>query len=310
MLTQKLREHAKSGVHTLFLLGQKAGWDILPRHFYSSIPDINELRVTEKWKAPCSMDGVAGADIDAQMGFLRECCPEHLYERLRQGGVHEYACRVNGAPGFGPIESDFLFCFIATKRPAKIIQIGAGVSTAVILLAAEEAGYHPEIVCVDPIPTAYLIQQSRQGSITLLKEKAQDIDLNILTDLNNGDLLFIDSSHAVRPGSEVNRVILEILPRLKSGGWVHFHDIYFPYDYPSSVLTTLFFAGESTLLHAFLIHNRRYAIAVSLSMLHHTCAKDMQLVLPNYQPVATTHGLYPRERAQGHFPSSIYLSVQ
>ncbi|MCU1237860.1 MAG: methyltransferase family protein, partial [Candidatus Solibacter sp.] len=68
-------------------------------------------------------------------------------------------------------------------------------------------------------------------------------------------------THAVRAGSDVNRIVLEVLPLIPSGFFVQFHDIYFPYDYQSSVLTTLFFSGESTLLHAFLIDNRRYSIA-------------------------------------------------
>src|SRR5262249_10951292 len=152
------------------------------------------------------------------------------------------------------------------------------------------------------------VQADRQGSIRLMQARAQEIDLNVLTDLAPGDLLFVDSSHAVRPGSEVNRVILEVLPRLRSGCWVHFHDIYFPYDYPASVLKTLFFAGESTLLHAFLIENRRYAIAVSLSMLHYACAEEMQHLLPNYRPAAMSHGLY-LQPDDGHFPSATYLSV-
>ncbi len=144
--------------------------------------------------------------------------------------------------------------------------------------------------------------------IELIPAKAQHADLGIFSRLDRGDLLFIDSTHAVRPGSEVNRLILEVLPRLNPGCFVHFHDIYFPYDYQSTVLTTLFFGGESTLLHAFLIGNARYSIAACLSMLHHACRQEMQAVFPNYQPAPMHYGLH-LESGGGHFPSSIYLAV-
>jgi hypothetical protein len=255
------------------------------------------------------MTGVAGADIESQMSFLRACGLPPLPERLKRGGIYEHACQQNGEPGYGPVEADFLFCFISTKRPQKIVQVGSGVSTAVILLAAKEAGYQPQIVCVDPFPTGYLTRAAEHKLIELIPKPAQEVDLNVLTGLGAGDLLFVDSTHATRPGSEVNRIVLEVLPRLPSGSFVHFHDIYFPYDYQSTLLTTLFFGGESTLLHAFLIDNRRYSIAASLSMLHHACPQQMQLLLPNYRPAVMHYGLHTAGVNSGHFPSATYLSV-
>ena len=308
-MRRKLREQMKSGLHGLFLFGQKFGWDILPRHFYSGIPNIRELRRAESWKRPSSMTGVAGADIGSQVSFLRGCCLPSLMMRLKQGGIHEHGCKMNGQVGYGPVEADFLYCFISTKRPSKIVQVGCGVSTAVILLAAEEANYKPEIICIDPFPTEYLTLIAQQQLIELIPKPAQEVDMGIFTGLVAGDLLFVDSSHTMRPGSEVNRIILEVLPRLSAGSFVHFHDIYFPYDYQSNVLSTLFFAGESTLLHAFLIENRRYAIAVSLSMLHHACPQQLQSLLANYRPAAMHYGLDTAESDSGHFPSATYLSV-
>ncbi|MBV8903082.1 MAG: class I SAM-dependent methyltransferase [Acidobacteriia bacterium] len=306
---RKLRNRLKSGAHSLFVAGQKFGWDILPRHFYSSIPDIAELRSEEAWRTPSSLVGVNGADVACQMHFVRECCPSALQERLRQGGIHAYACHENGEPGYGAVEADFLFCFIASKRPKRIVQVGCGVSTAVILLAAKESAYRPQITCIEPFPTAYLKRLAESKWIDLVPAKAQHVDLALFSDLDAGDLLFIDSTHAVRPGSEVNRLILEVLPRVNPGCFVHFHDIYFPYDYQSTVLTTLFFAGESTLLHAFLINNARYWIAACFSMLHHACRQEMQAIFPHYRPAPMHNGLHLEPGGSGHFPSSIYLVV-
>jgi hypothetical protein len=303
-----MREKIKSFLHSVFVLGQRFGWDILPRHFYSSIPDIRQLRRSESWRLPSSMIGVAGADIELQMSFVQDCCAP-LIDRIKQGGIHEHACKENGAVGYGRIEAEFLYSFIAAKRPGKIVQIGCGVSTSVILLAAKETGYKPQIVCIDPYPTEYLTRAADQKLIELQSIPAQEVDIGVLTALEAGDLFFVDSSHTVRPGSEVNRIVLEVLPRLPSGSFAHFHDIYFPYDYQSNVLDSVLFWEESSLLHAFLIDNKRCAIAASLSMLHHACPARLQSLFPGYRPAKMQYGLHSASDDRGHFPSSFYLSV-
>jgi len=306
-LDRRICTRLKHGLHTMFAIGQRVGLDILPHHFYSSIPDLHELKNRDGWRQPLSMVGVGGAEIESQMQFLRECCQPPLRERLCQASIHKHACRENGETGYGPIEADFLFCLVATRKPRKIIQLGCGVSTAVILLAAQEAGYKPEMVCVDPFPNLYLKHVAARGLITLIAQQGQDVDLQELTNLGAGGLLFVDSTHAVRPGSEVNRLVLEALPRVKPGCFVHFHDIYFPYDYQPTVLSEIFFSAESTLLHAFLINNAQYSIAVSLSMLHHACPEELRSVLPNYRPSVMCDGLLAERDGAGHFPSATYL---
>ena len=133
------------------------------------------------------------------------------------------------------------------------------------------------------------------------------VELDMLTDLRDNGLLFIDSTHTVKPGSEVNYLILEVLPRLPTGSWVHFHDIYFPYDYPRNMMTTnLVFPNESVLLHAFLTDNQKYTLRASLSMLHYEKSSDLQSFLPNYRPSKNLHGMAASE---GDFPSSVYLQA-
>ena len=90
----------------------------------------------------------------------------------------------------------------------------------------------------------------------------------------------------------MNRIILEVLPRLSGGDWLHFHDIYFPYDYQRGLLDDeLFFSSESVLLHAFLINNPAFTIRAALSMLHFGDPERLQRLLPNYRPASDDHGL-------------------
>lgn len=303
-----LRDLVKASFHRAFEVGQRLGVDVLPRHFYSSIPDIAALRASDDWRRPLSMVGVAGADLDEQLAFVEGCCSEALRARTAQGDIAARAWSDNGEPGYGEIEADFLHCFIATRRPGKVVQVGAGVSTAVIVRAAEEAGLPIEVVAVDPYPTRYLERMAQEGRIRLIAEPAQRVALDELLAVGHAGLFFVDSTHTVKPGSEVNRIILEVVPRLPAGTFVHFHDIHFPYDYASAVLRELFFPAESTLLHALLVHNARTAIAASLSMLHYARPADLKRCLPRYEPRPGAFGISP-PGAPGHFPSATYLRI-
>ncbi len=307
-LKRRVKDLGKRGLRRLFEVGQGLGFDVLPRHFYSQVPDIRELRREAGWKEPFSLFGVAGSDTDGQFDFLESCCPTERTEELRTAAVHRRACETNGEPGFGPIDADSLFAFIRAVRPERVVQVGCGVSTAVILDAARGIkGYRPEIVCVEPYPTEFLKRAAAAGDVRLVPEKAQTVPLEVLTDLGPDGFLFIDSTHTVKPGSEVNRVILEVLPRLAPGSWAHFHDIYLPYDYQRGLLEDeLFFSAETSLLHAFLVNNPGCSIRLSLSMLHHADPARLMTLMPNYRPAANDRGL---RAGEGDFPSSIYLRM-
>lgn len=306
-MTRKIKNIAKRLFRKMFEIAQRVNVNILPSHFYSVIPYLPDLRRTDYWKKPYSMFGVSGIGIENQLKFVKECCTDELIERQRIGNIYDEACKANGDAGYGPIESDFLYCFIYTKRPRKIVQVGCGVSTAVMLSAAADAGYSPEIVCLDPYPTTFLLNACNSGKIKLIQDKAELVSLALLAELGANGLLFIDSTHAVKVGSDVNRLILEVLPRLEKGSWVHFHNISFPYDYPRHILTTeLFFGNESVLLHGFLINNSKYLLRLSMSMMHYSSPFEMKKFLPNYHPAKNEYGL---NLSDGHYPSSAYLEV-
>jgi predicted O-methyltransferase YrrM len=305
---RRLKNASKRALRKVFELGQFAGYDVLPRHFYSQIPDIRLLRKTTEWKAPYSMTGVAGAEIERQLEYLRSCCELAIKETIASKNIHALAIERNGESGFGPTEAAVLYALIRAKRPAQIFQIGCGVSTAVCLMAAEDAGYQPEVICVEPYPTDFLLAEAAKRNIILKQQKAQSLELSVIEALQSDVLFFVDSSHTLGPTGEVSRIILEMLPRLKRGAYVHFHDITFPYDYGRDVLNgALFFWHESVLLHAFLAYNGRFAIAMSLSMLHYSRPEALAECVPGYIPADNDQGL--SVKAEGHFPSSTYLRV-
>lgn len=295
----------------IFLGFQSTGINFLPNHYYSNIPDIRDLMATVFWRKPNSMVGVNGIDTKPQLRFVKTChdgIPEK--DLLINSNIIQTARACQKEQGFTEIDGDLLFCFICAMQPQKVIQVGAGVSTAVILRAAEMVGYQPEIICIDPYPSKYLWSLHEDGLIELIPDIEQKVPVDIQTDLDKGDFFFVDSTHTVKAGGDVNRIILEVLPRLRKGVFIHFHDILFPYDYQRNVLgDTLYFWQETSLLHAFLIHNNKYTIRASMSMLHYEQRTYLQEMFPNYMPQEEEDGLAKGDIKNKHFPTSTYLQV-
>ncbi|MEX0893826.1 MAG: class I SAM-dependent methyltransferase [Gemmatimonadota bacterium] len=306
-MKRTLREAMKRGLRLLFEGGQRLGVDILPRHYYSEIPDLRELRRTRHWRQPLSMVGVMGTDIERQLAFVRTHCSPAVLEVLRARDVHAEACAANGGPGYGRVEADFLYAFVRTARPRQIFQIGCGVSTALCLRAAADAGYTLELTCVEPYPNDFLRDQAARGALTLVERQAQLLEPERIRALGADLLFFVDATHTLGPAGEVSRIVLDMLPLLSAGAHVHFHDITFPYDYDRHTLDrALVFPHESVLLHAFLAGNARFELCAALSMLHYAAPERLRALLPNYRPAGNDHGL---ATGPGHFPSAAYLRV-
>lgn len=121
-----------------------------------------------------------------------------------------------------------LYAMISTLKPKKYIEIGSGYSTKLAYLAKIRHNEEMQIISIDPKPRTEI----NTLSDVIIRETIENYDLSELEQLEKGDFLFIDNSHRMFPNSDSTVVFLEILPRLKKGVIVHFHDIYLPSDYP------------------------------------------------------------------------------
>jgi len=313
-LNPKLRR----GIKRMLLGGHKAGLRlgtaVLPNHFYSSVPDLNELGTTRSlWARKSSLPRVC-VDLEEQVRNLREICLP--YEAEYRGNRHYLAAvERNYGLGFGYIEAQTLHSVIRHYEPRKIVEVGSGISTYCMLQAAkvnEANGRSPcEITCIEPYPSPWL----RQAPAELLQQKVQTVPLDLFLSLEPNDLLFIDSSHAVKTGSDVVFLVLEVLPRLRPGVVIHIHDIFLPFDYSPNKMQSFFDWQETALIHAFLIGNLGVRIVLCLSQLHEERPQDLAKVFPEYRRICLSSGLYPShentpERCGAHFPSSLFLQIQ
>lgn len=131
---------------------------------------------------------------------------------------------------FPRLDAVAAYALVRQVKPSRIVEIGSGHSTRFIARAVEDAGLPTRITCIDPAPRAALGKLSLEHKPVLL----QDAEPEIFESLECGDILFIDSSHIAMPGTDVDRLFLDILPRLSSGTLVHVHDITLPDTYPEA----------------------------------------------------------------------------
>jgi hypothetical protein len=285
----------------------RLGAHVLPKHYYSSIPDYRWLNENKAvWCRRVDLTGVEW-DLQQQLTWLQEQC-EPYYNEVR--GLKFYSNAVNGAYGlgYGPIESQVLHCVCRRAKPKRIIEVGCGVSTACLLHAVRlnSAEGNPEcgLICVEPFPTRAL---SDLRGIELVPSPVQTLPLDFFDQLDAGDILLIDSTHSVKTGSDVLYLYLEVLPRLKPGVLVHIHDIFLPYLFQRDVLEQYFDWQETALLLALLKGNRRLRVLACLSALHYDAAAKLQIILPDYRPQANLAGGLRAASGSGHFPASMLL---
>jgi hypothetical protein len=158
-----------------------------------------------------------------------------------------------------------------------------------------------QITAIDPYAHRGL---SDLADVEVLRTDALDISASDVH-LEANDLLFIDSTHTVRTGSEVPHLYLELIPALPSGVWVHVHDIYLPFLYSSRIYDSFFDWQETTLVAALLTNNDAIDVMACMSALHHARPDVLRSVFPEYRPKPTSEGIVMSKG--GHFPASLWL---
>ncbi|RDS83878.1 class I SAM-dependent methyltransferase [Dyella monticola] len=163
---------------------------------------------------------------------------------------------------FENLDPRVLFCMMRMLRPKRIVEVGSGYSTLLMMDVNERfLGSEVHITSIEPYPRPFLPIAEVNGRIRLLRHRAQDVDMPIFDQLREGDILFIDSSHVSKTGSDVNHLFLDVLPRLHHGVYVHIHDIFLPWEYPEEwVIKEGRSWNEQYLLNAFLQFNKEFRV--------------------------------------------------
>ena len=286
----------KIGSHKLFLsksILKKIGIFPLTSNYYE--PSFNFDNLKKKLSEKRSLPGI-NFNIENQIKNLKQLDYKKELENLNLK---------NNSPNFNfKIDNNFFeagdaeiyYQMIRYHKPKKIIEIGSGQSSLIAMEAINNNkqidNFITELTCIEPFENKWL----EKNDIRVIRKKVEEIDTDIFTDLSKGDILFIDSSHVIKPQGDIVKIFLEILPKLKSGVIIHIHDIFSPRDYLENWLKieNRFF-NEQYLLEGMLDNSSRYKIMLSLNLLKYDFYKELKNVCP-----------YLNDRSE---PSSFYMTI-
>ncbi len=255
-------------------------------HFYSPIVNAAEIaaQADRIWPAEPEVLGMDFNDASHER-ILNEVFPRHI-------AAYDYPELLDESPDltqfytqnsqFSWLDARTLFVLLLEWKPKRFVEVGSGFST---LLAADVNRRHLDnsidITCIEPYPREFL-RQGIPGITQLLEQKVQDVPLAEFEKLQTGDILFLDSSHVAKTGSDVNYLYFEVLPRLAAGVLVHIHDIFLPHDYPREwVFVNNRSWNEQYLLRALLMHSTAFKVRFGCSYAHWRFPERVREALSN-----------------------------
>jgi predicted O-methyltransferase YrrM len=235
-----------------------------PGHYYSPIPSREEIEERLRRMPAEPPETLPGIDLrpEAQRTLLADYA--RYYEELPFPETAESSfryCYENDF--FSYADGIFLYCFLRHFQPRRIIEVGSGYSSALMLDTAERfLDPRPQMTFIEPYPERLeqLLRPSDEQFVEIRRERLQDVPSTAFAELQAGDFLFIDSSHVLKCGSDVQYLLFDILPALAPGVFVHFHDVFYPFEYPAYWLREGRYWNEDYFLRAFLYGNSLWEI--------------------------------------------------
>ena len=266
----------------IFTLAESMGIHLMPVHFYSPVPDttkIPESVWTER------VDGTPGLrfQADSQLRLLRELGAwsaelDDIPENPRDSREFSW-----NNPAFCPGDAAVYYSMIRHFKPKNVLEVGAGFSTLLACRAALRNG-DTAVSCIEPYPLPFL-KEELPGLSGLRQEYFQNVPLSEFEGLGVNDILFIDSSHVSKIGSDVNHLFFHVLPRLNPGVIVHVHDIFLPWEVSREwVREKHIFWNEQYLLLAFLLFNTAYEVLLGNQFLAREHDREFSDAFPRVRP--------------------------
>lgn len=235
-----------------------------PGHFYSPFPNIDYIKKNENriFKSmPLEIPGVK-LNTEKQLELFEEFAKYYTdmpFDSQKKDNLRYWF--ENDAYQYS--DAICLYSMIRHLKPKKIIEVGSGYSSCVVL-DTNELFFNRSIDCtfIEPYPDLFLplIKKEDKKDITIIPKNIQDVDLVVFESLSSGDILFIDSTHVSKVDSDVNYIFFEILPRLAPGVHIHFHDVIYPFEYWPDIIYSGISWNEAYFVKAFLQYNDAFEI--------------------------------------------------
>lgn len=269
----------------------RVGFQLVYASYDSPIPDVAAIE-PGFFDEPRPMPGLE-FDVDRQIAFLELELAEHCRE------FEPPLSAVDAGPGrfhlgngtYESVDAELLYAFVRRFRPQRVLELGSGYSTLIIREALERDGADAADILrtYDPYRSSLLPPESR---VTPLR--AQEVPDETFRALGAGDVLFVDTSHVVKVGGDVTRIVLEVLPQLEPGVIVHFHDIFLPYPYSRGHLEDAHFWSEQYLLQAFLLGNGGWDVLIGAQAVARAFPQRLAAAIPSFGPEVSPGSFWMR----------------
>jgi hypothetical protein len=277
-------------------------FDVVRHDYYSPVPDLARLP-NGIWERRSELEGLA-LDPRRAIEFVEDELAASIAELdlpVEDPGVPGRFFLRNAA--FEAVDAELLYAMIRAMRPARVIELGSGYTTLLINIACRrnaEAGLSTVHEVFDPYPRPQILGGPPPEPTHITPISATEVPLETFGDLEPGDVLFVDTTHTVKLGSDVNFIILEVLPRLRAGVLVHFHDIFLPWEYPRTWFTEMrYFWAEQYLLQAFLAYNREFEVLVPAQALAREFPDRLGRVIPSFVEGVSPASMWLRRTTTG-----------
>jgi hypothetical protein len=274
---------------------RRLGIQFVRRTYYSPIPDVREIP-SRVWERRSPLRGLA-FDLSAQLGFVEAELTPYLEEfrpPLDRGpDPGEYYSR-NGF--YNPGDAELLYALVRHLKPRRIAELGSGYSTAVAARACRRnvaEGHEVTYEAFDPYPRDWV--EGIPGLTALHSVPATRVPLETIGALDGNDILFVDTTHTVKVGGDVNHIILDLLPLVEAGVAVHFHDVFLPWEYPRRWVGPLKrYWAEQYLLQAFLAGNSGFEVLLAVNALVREHGPRLRELIPSISPELTSCAFWIR----------------
>lgn len=270
-----------------------SGYYVAKPHFYNPIPDKKYLRSYDGyWKRHYPCHGIEFHDLE-QLSLIEN--------------IAKFAAEIEDLPedvlspkknySFLDMDLEFLYCMVRFLKPKRFIEVGAGWSSLVAMHALDnnrKEGYECRHALIEPYLRKYFVEnESLKRSDEFINKPIQEVSLKIFDNMSRNDILFIDSSHVAKYGSDVNYLYFHIVPLLPSGCYVHIHDIFLPNDYHQKwIFEDTYIFSEQYLVMAFLMYNQEFPIRLAAQYLSQKYRNKLNSLFPRFQPYFSPGSLW------------------
>ena len=258
--------------------------DYPPGHFYSPIPDLHQLREQARVTCDEAVENLAGIELNEMRQLEIVDTFGRIYAELpfpdKQSPQFRYFL---DNPYFSYGDGVILYCIMRSFRPARVVEVGSGFSSAE-MLDVNDLFFNRTVkfTLIEPKPERLysLLSEQDKRSYRIEPKPVQQVDVAVIRSLEPNDILFVDGSHVGKSHSDVLHILFEILPKLNKGVLVHFHDVMWPFEYPQSWLEEGRAFNEAYFLRAFLQYNSAFEVLFFNSFMVARHAKLLRLKMP------------------------------